>query len=70
MEEDKIIRNLSVYNQHIDIIEAMQCVSKAKLKKGSERCVLLEKAKNKLFPFSGDQIILQSIVDIDRIRLY
>jgi hypothetical protein len=65
--EDKIIRNLSVYKQHLDIVEAMQCISKAKLKKGSERCVLLEKAKSKLYPFSGDQTILQSINDIDKL---
>ena len=66
MNEDKIIQKLVKF-KHPDLVEALQCVSKSKLKTGKERFVLLTQAKEKLYPLSGDQSILQIIAEIDKI---
>jgi len=67
MNEDKIVQNLAGFKQHSEINAAIQLIGKSKLKKGSERCKMLAKAKETLFPFSGDKTIFQAINDLSSI---
>lgn len=63
---DDIINALMTF-KHYEFNEAAQLLNKSKLKTGRERYILIEKAKHKIYPFSGSPDILLLINKIDKI---
>ena len=67
IKEDKLIAKLSQFKTHPEFQEALQLISKSKLKSGKEKYVMLEKAKHLLYPYSGTETVLHIINDLNEL---